>query len=195
MHQRSCARSVRADAEIAARVFTGSLAALLSIAAACGRDSDIVDPGDGGNNNVLGGLVLSAVMDDVTPWFLSARVTLTNTTAAAIDRTYPAGCPVLLRLYRESDQALVYDEGQRPCVVTTPIGFRVEGQASTVLASGTRFNPTVAGDSIPAGTYRAAVLLRITGMNPIEIEAGTYRLASCDQVTATCTHAEETDPQ
>jgi len=165
---------------------------LSSLSAACGNEGEIVDPGSTGDTSVLGGIVLSAVMVDVTPWYLGAQVTLTNTTDLKLERSYPAGCPVLLRLYREPDQTLVYDEGRRPCNVTTPIAFEIDAQATAVLSSGTRFNPTVAGDSIPAGTYRAAALLRITGFNPIEIDAGTYRLARCDEIAGACTFADTT---
>lgn len=166
--------------------------ALSLVAAACGSEGEIVDPTNGGNASVLGGIALAASMVDVTPWYVSAQVTLTNTTDAPMQRTYPAGCPVLLRLYREPDQALVYDEGRRPCGVTTPIPFGIDALGTATLSSGTRYNPSVRGDSIPAGTYRAAVLLRITGYNPIEIDAGTYRLAFCDELTATCTYADST---
>jgi hypothetical protein len=96
---------------------------------------------------------------------------------------------VRLRLYRESDQVLVYDEGRMPCTVTTPVGLRIDAQATVVLTSGNRYNPSIAGDSLPPGMYRGAALLRITGLNPIEIDAGTYRLARCTEFSGTCTFA------
>jgi hypothetical protein len=168
---------------------SAALAALVALAAGCANEGGVAEPsGDG--SELLGGIAVSASPADVSAWFVTIQVTLTNTTASAVERSYPAGCPVLIRLYREPDQVLVYDEGRRPCAVTTPIAFRLDAQESFVLTSGARYNPSVAGDSLPAGRYRAAALLRITGLNPIEIDAGSYRLAHCDEVTAICTYAD-----
>jgi hypothetical protein len=162
------------------------LSGALLTAMACGRGGDIVDPGDGGPT-VLDGIALSAqvvevIHDATSVTQLTMRVTLTNTTNQVLVRNYPAGCPVLMRFYHPLDFSLAYDEGQRPCTVTTPVEFRLEPQESMTLTSGLRFPWEILGDSLGSGAYYAAALLRITGSNPIEIDAGTTSIPHCEQV-------------
>ena len=156
-------------------------------AVACGRGGDIVDPNGNGGTPVLNGLALTAQVIEVEHEMTSViqvtmRVTLTNTTDAPIVRSYPAGCPVLMRFYHSLDLSLAYDEGRRPCSVTTPVSFSVQPQESITLTSGLRFPWEILGDSLGSGAYYAAALLRVTGINPIEVDAGVYAIPHCEQV-------------
>ena len=165
-----------------------ALAGVAAIVAGCGKGGDIVDP-SGNGQNTLDGIALTAQVVEVVHSATSVKqvslhVTLTNTTNAAVVRSYPAGCPVLIRLYRVQDLALVYDEGQQPCGFTTPTDVRLEPGASATLTSGLRFPWTITGDSLSAGAYYAAALLRITGVNLIEVDAGIYSLPFCYETPA-----------
>ena len=103
-----------------------------------------------------------------------------NTTNETVEYNYPAGCPVRFRLYDLTTDALVYDQTANGCNVTTVAPLPLGPQQSRTLTSGTRFPWEVSGDSIPTSvTYRATAVLRITGENPIELEAGNYRIPTC----------------
>jgi hypothetical protein len=166
-------------------IWTAAIAAGCLGALACGKGGDIVDPGEGGPT-VLDGVALSAevveiIHDATSVTQLAMQVRLTNTTSQLIVRSYPSGCPVLMRFYNPLDLSLAYDEGQRPCLVTTPVEIRLQPQESIMLTSGVRFPWQITGDSLAAGAYYAAALLRITGVNPIEIDAGIYAIPHCEE--------------
>lgn len=161
-------------------------ACLLLGGVACGKGGDIVDPDGNGGPAVLDGLALSAQVAEVVHQTTSVKqitiqVTLRNTTNQQIVRSYPAGCPVLMRFYNPLDLALSYDEGRRECTVTTPVEIRLDPQEATILTSGLRFPWEILGDSLASGAYFAAALLRIVGANPVEIDAGTYVIPHCEQ--------------
>jgi len=152
--------------------------ALLGAPLACGG-TDAAGPAPPGN--VLDGVAYTASVE-ILDKLVVLRVTLTNTTTGAITRSYPAGCPVRIRLYRLTDNALVYDESQAPCGSTTPVSVTIAPQQSASLTSGPRYRCTIAGDSLPTpATYFAAALVRIVGMNPIELDAGTYSIPKCPE--------------
>jgi hypothetical protein len=69
--------------------------------------------------------------------------------------------------------------------VTVPLNIAAGATAN--LTSGTGFPNTIEADSVPAGFYRATAVLRITGQNPIELEAGQYRLPHCVDPTTPLT--------
>lgn len=164
------------------------VAALAALTAACGKGGDVVDPsGDG--STVLDGLAVTAQVVQVEHERTSVvqvtmHVTLTNTTTEPVVRSYPAGCPVLMRFYNAQNLQLVYDEGRRRCAVTTPVQFRLAPQESMTLTSGLRFPWEILGDSLPAAAYYSAALLRLTGNNPVEVDAGVYAIPHCEEVFA-----------
>lgn len=155
------------------------------LASGCGGGGDITDPLD---EELIPGVTLSAsvVELDVTEAtgsrikMVSAEVALQNTTAEPIEHSYPGGCPVRMRLYRQSDNALIYDQTLFPCNVSAVQSFTLPAQGAKSFTSGARFPWEVAGDSIPPATYRATAVFRVTGLDPVEIEAGTYRVPTCN---------------
>jgi hypothetical protein len=160
--------------------------AAAALGAACGKGGDVVEP-NGNGNAVLDGIALSAEVVEITHTVTSVvqvtmQVTLRNTTSAAITRSYPAGCPVRMRFYDAQTLTLVYDEGQRPCPVTTPVQFTIQPQESMMLATGVRFPWDILGDSLASAAYYAAALVRITGLNPIEVDAGVYAIPHCEEL-------------
>jgi len=161
------------------------LIALLGSALACGG-GDAAGPSQPGN--VIDGVAYTATVEEVVHFAttvkqVTIRVTLTNTTAATVTRSYPAGCPVRMRFYRMTDDKLVYDESQFPCGTTNTVSVTIGPKQSATVASGTRNPWEIAGDSLPVpATYYAGAIVRIVGMNPIELDAGTYRLPRCVEV-------------
>jgi hypothetical protein len=143
------------------------------IAAACGDSGSIATP----DGDLIPGLHLAAAVVIIESGWrpVSVQATLTNTSSDPIEISYPAGCPVRMRFYN-ADDALVYDETTLPCLFTVVTSFTLEpGQART-LTSGAKYSWVISGDSLPRGQYRTAAILRLTGMTPIELEAGTYDL-------------------
>jgi hypothetical protein len=151
-----------------------------AILIACGSEGGVVDP-LGNGEFMLDGLEVTAAVTSVPgagpP--LAVLVTLRNTTSATIVRTYPAGCPVRIRLFRLDDDTALYDETAHECLGTTPVEISVAPGASKVLTSGTRSPWAIHGDSLAGATYRFAAVLRIVGENPIELDAGLYKLPFC----------------
>ncbi|HYV99094.1 MAG TPA: hypothetical protein VE967_16680 [Gemmatimonadaceae bacterium] len=146
----------------------------LGAAAACGSDSGT------GPRTTVGGIKYTARVELVeaggTAPLLSVVATLTNTTGAPQMRTYPAGCPVRILLYRQSDNTLVYDERTRDCAPEPTATVTIDPLATADLQSGIRFPATVAGDSLPFATYKVRAAVMTEGAKQVLIDAGTYFL-------------------
>ena len=105
-------------------------------------------------------------------------VTLENMTTATVTRTYPAGCPVRIRLYRVTDAKLVYDETARACGFTNPATLTLTSRATIKLTSGPRLPGTVLGDSLPVATYTVHAVVSTEGTTFVEIAAGSYLIGT-----------------
>jgi hypothetical protein len=150
--------------------------------AACGGSASASGPS--GIGNQFDGVEYSAVVTEIphetTRWF-SVVVTLRNTNDVTATRSYPAGCPVRVRLYRLLDNQLVYDETKNVCGVTTATTITLlPGQAAT-LQSGSRWPPSVVGDSLSATTYNVRAVVQTEGTVLNEVDAGAYRIPDCQQ--------------
>lgn len=108
-------------------------------------------------------------------------VTMTNTGAGQQTRTYPAACPVRLRLYRQTDGALMYDETRRSCDPQPATTITLAGQETKELQSGIRYPSTIAGDSLPFTTYLVRAVLATEGSTLVTVPAGTYQLKPQNQ--------------
>jgi hypothetical protein len=113
---------------------------------------------------------------------LSVQVNVTNTTSQTVSRTMPAACAVRVRLYLQ-DTDLRYDQTTFPCNAETVVPLVLSPGETKSLTSGSYFPINILADSVPAAFYRATAVLRITGENPVEIEAGQYRLPNCPDLT------------
>jgi hypothetical protein len=151
------------------------------------------------DGEVIEGIGLAANMSlivsnaEANIYLVAGQVTLTNTAETAITLHYPAGCPVRMRLTEPgANGEIVYDESSLPCNLAASVDVTLQPGASTTLASTPRFPWDVAGGStcisddgvvgpacVAPGSYVASVILRITGENPIEVDAGNYRLPRC----------------
>jgi hypothetical protein len=149
-------------------------------AAACGGSAS--GSGPTGTNNQYAGVAYSATVEEipaVTTRRFTVMVTLRNTTGQTVTRSYPAGCPVRIRLYRLLDGALVYDESDIECAFADPTTITLAPGESRTLQSGPRWPPAVVGDSLPASTYNVRAVLKTEGTEPVEISAGAYRIPDC----------------
>lgn len=160
------------------------LAVTLGAAALIACSDDPAGP-DGDDGELFDGLELGATVvhiaggGSIPPGtILAVEVSLRNTTSATIEKSIPAGCAVRARLYLGNDNP-VYDQTVLPCNVSTTIPLIVAPGETKHLSSGTHFPFAIEADSVPAAIYRATAVLRITGENPIELDAGTYRLPHC----------------
>ena len=140
-------------------------------AAACSGSST-------GPSDVYGGIQYTATVSDIagtqgTHQF-AVLVTLHNTTTTTQTRTYPSGCPIRIRLYRQADNRLVYDETKITCTTTIPTTISLNPDESKTLTSGIRFPSAVIGDSLPATTYNVKAIIQTEGTKVVELTAGTY---------------------
>jgi hypothetical protein len=148
-------------------------------AVACGDDDDATGPTS--NTASADGIVYSARVDLIQnvlyptkpPAFFQITATLTNRRAVMLTRTFPAGCPVRIRLERDADNAVVYDETRRPCADAPSTVVNVEPNLQRTISSGMKVFDSFRGDSIPEGTYTVFATLQPAGASPIVLRAGT----------------------
>lgn len=107
---------------------------------------------------------------------LLVTLTIENKTADPVTLTYPAGCPLRIRLYRLQDDALRYDETRVACTVTDPVQLTIQPQTSRSLGSGFRNMTGIAGDSLAFTNYRVVAVPRTEGSSIIEVSAGSITL-------------------
>jgi hypothetical protein len=149
-------------------------------AAACGGNAS--GSGPTGTNNEFAGVAYTATVEEIpalTTRRFTVMVTLRNTTGQTVTRSYPAGCPVRIRLYRLLDGELVYDESDLECAFADPATITLAPGESKTLQSGPRWPPAVVGDSLVPSTYNVGAVLKTEGTTAVEISAGAYRIPDC----------------
>jgi hypothetical protein len=99
-----------------------------------------------------------------------------NRGESAITLTYPATCPVRVRLYRLADTTLAYDETRRQCDQATIATVRIDPGKQWDIGSGFRDHGAVAGDSLPGATYIVRAVVSLDQVQSREISAGTVLL-------------------
>jgi hypothetical protein len=107
---------------------------------------------------------------------LLVTLSIENTTVAPVTLTYPATCPIRIRLYRPSDNALVYDETRVPCASDESATLTLSPQTTRSLGSGFRRMGAIMGDSIVVASYRVVAVPRTEGARVLEISAGSVVL-------------------
>jgi hypothetical protein len=151
------------------------LAAGAFLAAACGSDPASLH--DAGILRTEHGLEYRAWTDvlESFPVQLRINVRITNTTGSAIDLTFPDGCVVLVRAYRQGASQPAWDQQSITGCTLALVQVRLEpGRSVTrVSATGAR---AILGDSLPDGHYLLQAVLRPnTGL--ITVQAGTVPLS------------------
>ena len=109
------------------------------------------------------------------PVQLRTNVRITNASSSAIDITFPDGCVVLVRAYRENATAPAWDQQFNTGCTAALVPLHLEpGKSATyVSASGAR---AILGDSLPDGRYRLEAYLR-PDTGPVTVEAGSADLS------------------
>jgi hypothetical protein len=150
-----------------------TLKLILALTAMAGSGSCSTDPG--APQTEFNGLKYTA---EIAPngFGFTVIVTLQNPGGTAQTRTYPAACPVRIRLYRTANNLRLYDETTWPCSATPLATITIDGFSSKTLQSGARSATTVAGDSLPHTTYTVFAVVLTEGATLVEIRAGTYTL-------------------
>jgi hypothetical protein len=158
-----------------------ALILLLVVVASCGTSGEPNEPAAGNSRSrvVDNNVEFSAetLIMESFPVQLRTIVRVTNRRSAAVDLTFPDGCTVLVRVYRdEARTSLAYDMSRVMGCTQAIQEFRVvrgevkEFNAPTISAA------TILGDSLPNGTYYSSAVLRPNGKR-IEVEAGSAPLA------------------
>jgi hypothetical protein len=144
-------------------------------AAACSGDDDPTGPGstiDGIQYAAQVELVENVVFPNKPPAFFNVTATLRNTRAVALSRSYPLACPVLIRLQRRADGAVLYDETQRACSATPAAVLDIPTNGTGTLQSGLRMIASFRGDSVPDGEYDVFAAVMTEGAQPVILPAG-----------------------
>jgi hypothetical protein len=109
------------------------------------------------------------------PVQLRTSVEMTNRSGAAVALTFPDGCVVLLRAYREAGAAAVWDQGSVLSCTAALVEVRLAAGETRTFEARTDAR-AILGASLPDGRYRLEVYLRPRS-GVIAVEAGTVDLA------------------
>jgi len=159
-------------------------ALLLAALAACGPTGS---PGGGGQPNpddelrrgTVEGVTYTAEtrIAETAPPTVYATARVENTSSSRQDITFPDGCVVLLRAYRDAARAgaPAWDQ-QRDAMCTMQLVelSLAPGESREFLASARA--DQILGDSLPAGRYYFTAVLRPNG-RVVEVPAGEGELA------------------
>jgi hypothetical protein len=148
---------------------------LAALAMACSSVEDVVvtEP------TLTPGLVYSASTTELridAGYSLLVTLSIENTSTAPITLTYPASCPIRIRLYQPSDNALVYDETRVACASDGEATLTISPQDSRSIGSGFRGMPRIVGDSLPFAIYRVFAVPQMEGAAVFEVPAGSITL-------------------
>ena len=149
------------------------LAAAMTIGACSSADEDgFVEP------TITPGIVYAAAASETRfdAWYnLLVTVSIENTSAVPITLTYPASCPIRIRLYQPADDALVYDETKVVCPFDDQATITISPGATRSIGSGFRGMVGIVGDSLRFATYRVFAVPQMEG-HVFEVPAGSITL-------------------
>lgn len=155
-----------------------SAAAVLFVVAGCTSSSSPQEPGEGVGLVRAEDVVFSAetaVMESF-PVQLRTTVTATNTGVRSVDLTFPDGCVVLLRAYRdEARTQRAWDQAQHVACTMAMVEWTLAAGASRETSVHTDA-AIILGNNLPNGTYWLTAVLRPYG-SAIEVPAGMVDLA------------------
>jgi hypothetical protein len=150
--------------------------------AACSTESR--DPGEPGVNKDSQTLVQNNIEYRAESLFLEsfpvqvvANVEITNQTSGPVTLTFPDGCLVVLRVYRDAQRTqLAYDMARDYGCTQALVPVTVRAGESKQLSSPPISAAKILGDSLPNGTYYFSALVRANGQR-LELRAGSGELA------------------
>jgi hypothetical protein len=159
-------------------------AASLAVLVACGA------PGSGEENRpgadagppqraAVGGVTYSAEtrIAETAPVTVYATARVENTSSTQQEVTFPDGCVVLLRAYRDASRtgAPAWDQQQGAVCTMMLVQVSLAPGESREFVASVRADE-ILGDSLPAGRYYFTAVLRPDGQR-VEIAAGKAELA------------------
>lgn len=110
------------------------------------------------------------------PVQLATIVTATNTSGRTVDVTFPDGCVVLLRVYRDSARTqLAWDQADHVGCTMALVEWEIAPGSSETARANTDA-ARILGDDLPDGAYWLEAVLRPAGRT-ITIPAGSAELA------------------
>lgn len=152
---------------------------LLVVALGCRADAP-VDPADGDAAalTLRSGLEYRAetlVMESF-PVQLRTLVHVRNVGDTAKTLSFPDGCVVLVRAYREDSSQVAWDQGAIAMCTGALVEAELDPGESETFQTGSIGAAAILGDSLPDGRYRLEAYLRpMTGQ--VVVEAGSADLA------------------
>jgi len=153
-------------------------AAVLLLVAGCTSSGDPQEPGDRTSLVRAQGVEFSAetaVMESF-PVQLRTTVTATNTDRRSVDLTFPDGCVVLLRAYRdEARTQRAWDQAEHVGCTMALVQWTLAAGASRQTSVHTDA-AQILGKMLPNGRYWLTAVLRPDG-RAIEVPAGMVDLA------------------
>lgn len=158
-----------------------ALFALLIAFAACRNSSEPSGPGFGnsGARIVQDDLEFQAetLIMESFPVQLRTVVRVRNAASVPQDLTFPDGCKVLMRVYRDqARQSLAYDLTRVMGCTLAIEQYRIAATQVREFSAPTISAATILGDSLPNGTYYISAVLRPNGKR-LELDAGSAQLA------------------
>lgn len=146
---------------------------------ACGPGSAPERPGPAPSAVVVEGISYAAetLIMESFPVGLNTTATLTNTTGEARRVTFPDGCVVLIRAYRDAARSgePAWDQARAVMCTQALVEADLAPGASVQYRNTARANE-ILGDSLPAGTYYLTAALRPNG-RVVEVPAGQAELS------------------
>lgn len=151
---------------------------LAVMAFGCGGDAT-VDP-DGGRPAALTtdqGVEYSAetLIMESFPVQLRTVVTVKNVGDSSVRLSFPDGCVVLLRAYREGSSAAAWDQGNTVMCTGAFVEVDLAPGATRTFETSTDA-AAILGDTLPDGRYRLVAYLRPTS-GEVALDAGSADLA------------------
>ncbi len=146
-----------------------------ALALACAEDT--AGPDNGGFLRTEEGLLYrasTAVLESF-PVQLRTHVNITNATGSDIDLTFPDGCVVLIRAYREGSSQPAWDQRANTGCTAALVRVHLGPGESQEFVAATDAR-AILGDSLPDGNYRLRAVLR-PQTGEVIVDAGTAPLA------------------
>ena len=164
------------------KVYSRILCSMFVALAACSKESpEPIDPGAGGGSQTIvqNNIEYRAetLFMESFPVQVATNVEITNQTGAPATITFPDGCLVLLRVYRDAERTkLAYDMARDYGCTMALVPVTIGAGQSKKISAPTSSAASILGDSLPNGTYYFSALIRPNGQR-LELRAGSGELA------------------
>ena len=155
-------------------------ASVFVFAAACGTDPGDPSPAGGGSQTIVEGNVeyrAESLIMESFPVQIRTNVQITNLGIAATTVTFPDGCLVFLRVYRDAARtSLAWDSEREYGCTDALVPITVGSGQSKTISSPTVSAREILGDSLANGTYYFSAVIRPANRR-LTLQAGSAELA------------------